>query len=229
MGLKPIVVINKIDRKDARPNEVLSEVFDLFISLGATEEQLDFPYVWAVAKIGVAKTNLEDESDSLAPLFDQIIKEVPPPESLIDEPFQMLISAIDYNDYLGRIGIGRIQNGKVKMGDNVVLIAKDGKKTNSKISKLYAFENIKRVEAEEVASGDIAAIAGFEDVDIGDTLASPLKPEGLPFVDIDEPTITMNFMVNTSPFAGTEGKYVTTRNISERLSQGIKIQCKLKS
>jgi GTP-binding protein len=228
LGLKPIVVINKIDRKDARPNEVLNEVFDLFISLGATEDQLDFPYVWAVAKIGVAKINLEDESDSLAPLFDQIVKEVPPPESLIDEPFQMLISAIDYNDYLGRIGIGRIQNGKVRMGDNVVLVAKDGKKTNSKISKLYAFENIKRVEAEEVASGDIAAIAGFEDVDIGDTLASPLKPEGLPFVDIDEPTITMNFMVNTSPFAGTEGKYVTTRNISERLSKELKSNVSLK-
>lgn len=228
LGLKPIVVINKIDRKDARPDDVLNEVFDLFISLGATEDQLDFPYVWAIAKIGVAKTNLEDESDSLAPLFDLIVKEVPPPESLIDEPFQMLISAIDYNDYLGRIGIGRIQNGKVKIGDNVVLVAKDGKKTNSKISKLYAFENIKRVEAEEVASGDIAAIAGFEDVDIGDTLASPLKPEGLPFVDIDEPTITMNFMVNTSPFAGTEGKYVTTRNISERLSRELKSNVSLK-
>jgi GTP-binding protein len=228
LGLKPIVVINKIDRKDARPNEVLSEVFDLFVSLGATEEQLDFPYVWAIAKFGVAKTNLEDESDSLVPLFDLIINEVPPPESLLDEPFQMLISAIDYNDYLGRIGIGRIQNGKVRMGDNVVLVAKDGKKTISKISKLYAFENIKRVEAEEVASGDIAAIAGFEDVDIGDTLASPLKPEGLPFVDIDEPTITMNFMVNTSPFAGTEGKYVTTRNISERLSKELKSNVSLK-
>jgi GTP-binding protein len=228
LGLKPIVVINKIDRKDARPDEVLSEVFDLFVSLGATEEQLDFPYVFAIAKFGIAKINLEDESDTLFPLFDLIINEVPAPESLIDEPFQMLISAIDYNDYLGRIGIGRIQSGKVQLGDAVVLVAKDGKKTNSKISKLYAFENIKRVEAEEVASGDIAAIAGFEDVDIGDTFASPLKPEGLPFVDIDEPTITMNFMVNTSPFAGLEGKYVTTRNISERLSKELKSNVSLK-
>jgi GTP-binding protein len=228
LGLKPIVVINKIDRKDARPNVVLSEVFDLFISLGATEEQLDFPYVFAIAKIGVAKTNLEDESDSLVPLFDLIVNAVPAPESLPDEPFQMLISAIDYNDYLGRIGIGRIQCGVVKMGDNVVLVAKDGKKTNSKISKLYAFENIKRVEAEEVSAGDIGAIAGFEDVDIGDTIASPLKPEGLPFVDIDEPTITMNFMVNNSTFAGTEGKYVTTRNISERLSKELKSNVSLK-
>jgi len=228
LGLKPIVVINKIDRKDARPDEVLSEVFDLFVSLGATEEQLDFPYVFAIAKFGIAKINLEDESDSLFPLFDLIINEVPAPESLVDEPFQMLISAIDYNDYLGRIGIGRIQSGKVQLGDAVVLVAKDGKKTNSKISKLYAFENIKRVEADEVASGDIAAIAGFEDVDIGDTFASPLKPEGLPFVDIDEPTITMNFMVNTSPFAGLEGKYVTTRNISERLSKELKSNVSLK-
>lgn len=228
LGLKPIVVINKIDRKDARPNEVLSEVFDLFVSLGASEDQLDFPYVFAVAKLGIAKLNMEDESDSLVPLFDLIVNAVPAPESRLDEPYQMLISAIDYNDYLGRIGIGRVECGSVKMGDNVILVAKDGKKTHSKISKLYAFENIKRVEAEEVSSGDIAAIAGFEDVDIGDTLASPLKPEGLPFVDIDEPTITMNFMVNTSPFAGTEGKYVTTRNISERLSRELKSNVSLK-
>jgi GTP-binding protein len=228
LGLKPIVVINKIDRKDARPNEVLSEVFDLFVSLGASEDQLDFPYVFAVAKLGIAKLNMEDESDSLVPLFDLIVNAVPAPESRLDEPYQMLISAIDYNDYLGRIGIGRVECGSVKMGDNVILVAKDGKKTHSKISKLYAFENIKRVEADEVSSGDIAAIAGFEDVDIGDTLASPLKPEGLPFVDIDEPTITMNFMVNTSPFAGTEGKYVTTRNISERLSRELKSNVSLK-
>ncbi|MHB1685778.1 MAG: translational GTPase TypA [Ignavibacteriaceae bacterium] len=228
LNLKPIVVINKIDRKDARPNEVLNEVFDLFISLGATEEQLDFPFVYAIAKEGIAKVNLEDENVSLAPLFDSIINKVPAPQCNLENPFQMLISAIDYNDYLGRIGIGRIHNGSAKVGDNIILITKEGDKTNAKVSKLYLFENIKRVDAEEISAGDIGAIAGLEDVDIGDTIASPLKPEQLPFVAIDEPTITMNFMVNNSPFAGQEGKYVTTRNISERLSRELKSNVSLK-
>jgi len=222
LGLKPVVVINKIDRKDARPNEVLNEVFDLFISLGASEDQLDFPFVFSIAKQGIAKLNLDDEGKSLLPLFDIIVKYVPEPEANLEEPFQMLISAIDYNDYLGRIGIGRIHNGSVKIGDNVILINRLGDKLNAKISKLYSFENIKRIETEELSAGDIGAIAGMEDVDIGDTLANPHKQEALPFTAIDEPTITMNFMVNNSTFAGMEGKYVTTRNISERLSKELK-------
>ena len=228
LGLKPIVVINKIDRKDARPNEVLNEVFDLFISLGATEEQLDFPFVYAIAKQGIAKSDLKDESTSLIPLLDNIIKHVPVPTADINSPFQMLISAIDYNDYLGRIGIGRIHSGVIKTGENIVLITREGKKINSKVSKIYSFENIKRVEVDELSAGDIGSIAGFEDVDIGDTFASPEKPEALPFVAIDEPTITMNFMVNNSPFAGLEGKYVTTRNISERLSKELKSNVSLR-
>jgi GTP-binding protein len=228
LGLKPVVVINKIDRKDARPNEVLDEVFDLFVSLGATEEQLDFPFVYAIAKQGTAKLNLEDEDKNLIPLLDIIIEKVPAPVCDLDEPFQMLISAIDYNDYLGRIGIGRIINGSIKVGDNIVHINKEGKKDNSKITKLYCFENIKRVETDEILAGDIGAIAGLEDVDIGDTIASPKKPEPLPFVAIDEPTITMNFMVNNSPFAGQEGKYVTTRNLSERLSRELKSNVSLR-
>ena len=228
LGLKPIVVINKIDRKDARPNEVLNEVFDLFISLGATEEQLDFPFVYAIAKQGIAKSDLKDESTSLIPLLDNIIKHVPVPTADINSPFQMLISAIDYNDYLGRIGIGRIHSGVIKTGENIVLITREGKKINSKVSKMYSFENIKRVEVDELSAGDIGSIAGFEDVDIGDTFASPEKPEALPFVAIDEPTITMNFMVNNSPFAGLEGKYVTTRNISERLSKELKSNVSLR-
>jgi len=228
LKLKPIVVINKIDRKDARPNEVLNEVFDLFISLGATEEQLDFPFVYAIAKEGIAKNNLEDENVDLGPLFDSIISKVPAPQCELENPFQMLISAIDYNDYLGRIGIGRVHNGSAKVGENIILITKEGAKTNAKVSKLYLFENIKRVDAEEISAGDIGAIAGLEDVDIGDTITSPLKPEQLPFVAIDEPTITMNFMVNNSPFAGQEGKYVTTRNISERLSRELKSNVSLK-
>ncbi len=222
LGLKPIVVINKIDRKDARPDEVLNEVFDLFVSLGASEEQLDFPYVWAIAKQGVAKINLEDEDKNLFPLFDVIVKSVPGPEGNIEEPFQMLISAIDYNDYLGRIGIGRIKSGKIIVGDNIVLISREGTKSNAKITKLYSYRDFHRVEIDELTAGDIGAIAGLEDVNIGDTIASPSKPEGLPFVAIDEPTITMNFMVNTSPFAGQEGKYVTTRNLSDRLSKELK-------
>ncbi len=228
LGLKPIVVINKIDRKDARPNDVLNEVFDLFVSLGASEEQLDFPFVYTIAKQGTAKLNLEDKNESLTPLFEIIINNVPEPEGDLNEPFQMLMSAIDYNDYLGRIGIGRITNGSLKVGDNVVLITKEGEKINSKITKLYAFENIKRIEVKEISAGDIGAIAGLEDVDIGDTLASPEKPEPLPFVAIDEPTITMNFIVNNSPFAGLEGRYVTTRNISERLSKELKSNVSLR-
>ena len=228
LGLKPIVVINKIDRKDARPDVVLNEVFDLFLSLGATEEQQDFPFVYAIAKQGIAKRNLEDESDSLEPLFDIILENVKHPYGDLEAPFQMLISAIDYNDYLGRIGIGRITNGRLKIGDNIVLLSKDGGKTNAKVTRLYCFENIKRVEADEISAGDIGAIAGLEDVDIGDTIADPKMPEPLPFVAIDEPTITMNFIVNNSPFAGTEGKYVTTRNISERLSRELKSNVSLK-
>jgi len=228
LGLKPIVVINKIDRKDARPNEVLNEVFDLFVSLGASEEQLDFPFIFAVAKEGIAKINLEDENKDLIPLFDAIIKNVPPPEANSEDTFQMLISAIDYNDYLGRIGIGRISTGIVHIGDSVLLISKDDEKISTKITKLYAFENIKRVEVEELSAGDIAAVAGFDDVDIGDTITNPSKPERLPFVAIDEPTITMNFIVNNSPFAGLDGKYVTTRNLSERLSRELKSNVSLR-
>lgn len=228
LGLKPIVVINKIDRKDARPDQVLDEVFELFLSLGATDEQLDFPFVYAIAKQGVAKLRLEEEAVDLMPLFDLIVNRVPSPRVTPDEPFRMLISAIDYNDYLGRIGIGLVHSGSLKIGDNVILIEKDGKKENGKISKLYTFDNLKRTEAEEVFAGDIACIAGFEDVNIGETIASPLRPEAIPFVDVDEPTITMNFMVNNSPFAGQDGKYVTTRNISDRLSRELRSNVSLR-
>ncbi|OGU76524.1 MAG: GTP-binding protein TypA [Ignavibacteria bacterium RBG_16_35_7] len=228
LGLKPIVVINKIDRKDARPNEVLNEVFDLFVSLGASEEQQDFPFVYAIAKRGIAKTDLNDEGNNLTPLLDNIIKHVPIPKGEINLPFQMLISAIDYNDYLGRIGIGKVHSGVINTGDSIVLITRQGEKINSKISKMYSFENIKRKDVNELSAGDIGAIAGFEDVDIGDTFSSSEKPEGLPFTAIDEPTITMNFIVNNSPFAGQEGKYVTTRNLSERLSKELKSNVSLR-
>lgn len=222
LGLKPIVVINKIDRKDARPNEVLNEVFDLFVSLDANDEQLDFPVVYTIAKQGLAKLNLDEEAKNLNPLFEIILNNVPSPENKPEEPFRMLISAIDYNDYLGRIGIGRVHSGILKTGDQIVLITRDGLRSNAKITKLYTFENIKRLEADAISAGDIGAVAGLEDVDISDTIASPLNPEPLPFVQIDEPTISMNFIVNNSPFAGQDGKYVTTRNLSERLSKELK-------
>ena len=228
LGLKPLVVINKIDRRDARPNEVLNEVFDLFVSLGASEEQLDFPFVYAIAKQGIAKTNLKEESNSLTPLLENIINHVPVPQAETNSHFRMLISAIDYNDYLGRIGIGRVYSGSIKTGDNIVLLTKEGKKVNSKISKMYSFENISRIEVNELNAGDIGAIAGFEDVDIGDTFASPEKSEALPFVAIDEPTITMNFIVNNSPFAGQDGKFVTSRNLSGRLSKELKSNVSLR-
>lgn len=228
LNLKPIVVINKIDRKDARPNEVLNEVFDLFVSLGASEEQLDFPFVFTIAKEGIAKLNLEDDNNNLIPLFDIITEKVPPPVADSDAPFRMLISAIDYNDYLGRIGIGRVHSGSLKTGEQVLLIPRIGSNQQAKITKLYSFENIRRVDVPGLTAGDIGAIAGLEDVDIGDTIAHPSSPEALPYVSVDEPTLTMNFMVNNSPFAGQEGKYVTTRNISERLSRELKSNVSLR-
>ncbi|MCX6149730.1 MAG: translational GTPase TypA [Ignavibacteriales bacterium] len=228
LGLKPIVVINKIDRKDARPNEVLDEVFELFVHLGATDDQLDFPFVYAISKQGKAQLNLEDEGVNLDPLFELIITAVPEPKVHPGEPFRMLISAIDYNDYLGRIGIGLVHAGSLKIGDNVILINKELHQEKGKIAKLYTFDNLKRTEVEEVFAGDIAAVAGFEDVNIGETLADPENPVAIPFVDIDEPTITMNFMVNNSPFCGMEGKYVTTRNIFDRLSRELRSNVSLR-
>lgn len=228
LGLKPIIVINKIDRKDARPNEVLDEVLDLFISLGANDEQLDFPYIYAVAKQGISKLSLEEPDSNLEPLLNLIIDKIPSPQADVEKPFQMLVSSIDYNDYLGRIGIGKIYNGKLNLSDNVLLIRKDGKQEQARITKIYAYEGVKKVEIQEAIAGDIVAVAGMEDIDIGETLTSPELPEALPFVDIDEPTISMNFMVNTSPFAGQEGKFVTTRNIYERLVRELKTNVSLR-
>lgn len=222
LGLQPIVVINKIDRKDARAHEVLDEVFELFMALEATDQQLDFPVIYAIAKQGIAKTNLEDEGDNLVPLLDAVIAKIPAPTVDENKPFKMLVSAIDYNDYLGRIGIGKIHFGKLTLGDPVVLVNSDGDKQNAKISKLYVYENIKRVEVESAIAGDIIAIAGMDDVDIGNTISNTADTTPLPTVAIEEPRITMNFMVNTSPFAGLEGKYVTTRNLGERLSKELK-------
>jgi GTP-binding protein len=222
LGLLPIVVINKIDRHDARPVEVVNEVFDLMIELGASDEQLDFPILYAVGRQGIVRTNLEDTTEDCRPLFDAILKRIPPPPGYADAPLQLLVSAIDYNDYVGRLGIGRIQRGKIRQSEDVILILRDGTHKKGRVTRLTAFEGLKREEIEEASAGEIVAIAGFADVEIGETFSSAASPEALEPIAIDEPTVSMFWLVNDSPFAGTEGKYVTSRNIKERLDRELR-------
>lgn len=217
LGKKPIVVVNKIDRPGARPEEVVDEVLDLFIELGADEEQIEFPVVYASAKNGYAFLDKNDPKENLEPLFKTIINEVPAPKGSESGPLQILISNIDYDEYIGRIGVGRVERGIAKNGQNVVLCSREGTEKNVKIGKLYKFEGLKRVEAENAPLGEIISISGIDGLNIGDTLCDPASVEPLPFVKIDEPTVSMNFMVNNSPFAGREGKFVTSRNIRDRL------------
>ena len=217
MGIKPIVVINKIDRGDARPQEVLDEVMELFINLGASYEQLDFPIVYAIGKQGIAKNSLTEEADSLEALFDAVVKHIPPPTVDAETPFAMVISALDWSDYVGRIAIGRIIEGSVSVGDNVNLIKPDGSRESSRITKMYVHEGIARNETTTASAGEIIALSGFENVYIGETIAHSSRTEPLSYVNIEEPTIAMYFMVNTSPLAGREGKFVTTPKIRERL------------
>ncbi|HEV7921795.1 MAG TPA: translational GTPase TypA [Thermoanaerobaculia bacterium] len=222
LGLLPIVVINKIDRHDARPQEVVNEVFDLMIELGASDEQLDFPILYAIGRQGIVRTELSDTTDDCRPLFDAILKRIPPPPGTIDAPLQLLVSAIDYNDYVGRLGIGRIQRGKVRQGEDVILILRDGSQKKGRVSRLTVFEGLKREEVPEAKAGEIVAIAGFADVEIGETFADATTPERLEPIAIDEPTVSMFWMVNDSPFAGTEGKYVTSHNLKERLERELR-------
>lgn len=228
LHLQPIVVINKIDRKDARAHEVLDEVFELFLALGANDKQLDFPTLYSIAKLGIAKKELEDEGVNLEPLFEAIINNVPAPEGNLDEPFKLLVTTIDYNDYLGRLGIGKIEHGKIDLGSPMKVIHRDGSIEDARVTKIYTFEGLKRIETEEATVGDIIALAGMEDVDIGETIADARDPQPLPFVSIEEPTISMNFVVNNSPFAGQEGKYVTTRNLGERLTRELRSNVSLR-
>jgi GTP-binding protein len=217
LDLRAIVVINKIDRKDARAGEVMNEVFDLFIELGANDEQADFPVIYSNGRAGIAKYNLEDESENLEPLFETIAKQIPeaPAE---DGPFQMLISAIDHNKYVGRIGIGRVFRGTAKTNASIAKIAPDGKIENGlRLTKLLSFRGLERIEVEEASAGDIICVSGIEGLNIGDTIADAATPEGLTAVAIDEPTVAMFFMVNNSPFVGREGKLLTSRQIRERL------------
>lgn len=217
LNLKPIVVVNKIDRPEARPLEVVDEVLDLFIELGADDDQLEFPVIYASSREGYAIYNLEDEKKDLQPLFDTIIEKVPAPSGYIDKPLQLLVSSIDYDEYVGRIAIGRIERGRVRVGQQAVVCKQDESLQNIRISRLYSYQGLKRVECEEAALGDIVVVAGVGDITIGETICDVDCPEALPFVDIDEPTISMTFSVNNSPFAGREGDYVTSRHLRDRL------------
>jgi GTP-binding protein len=222
MGLLPIVVINKIDRQDARPQEVVNEVFDLMIELGASDEQLDFPILYAIGRQGIVRTELTDTTEDCRPLFDAVLKRIPPPTGNAAAGLQLLVSSIDYNEYVGRLGIGRVQRGTVRQGADVILVLRDGTHKKGRVTKLTVFEGLKREEVAEAAAGEIVAIAGFGDVEIGETFTSAEEPEALTPIAIDEPTVSMFWMVNDSPFAGTEGKYVTSRNIKERLERELR-------
>ena len=217
LGLKPIVVINKIDRPGARPEKVVDQVIELFIELDASDEQLEFPVVYASAKNGIAKMNLEDESDNLHCLFETIVNTIEPPACDQDGPAQMLVSNIDYDDYVGRIAVGRVERGSMKVGMQVAICGKEDKITQGKIAKVYTHQGLDKVEVEEGGAGDIIEVAGIPDINIGDTICDVNHPEKIPFVDIDEPTVSMTFSVNNGPFAGREGQFVTSRHIRDRL------------
>lgn len=217
LGKVPVVVINKVDRPGARPYEVVDETLNLFIELGASEEQLDFPIVYASARNGVSGFEPDEMTENMQPVFDTIINHVPAPGGDEDAPLQLLISTIDYDDYVGRIGVGRIERGVANRNRAVTVCALGGVPREAKLSRLYRFEGLKRVEAESVGAGDIVAVAGIPGISIGETVCDPACVEPLPFVHIDEPTVSMDFIVNTSPFAGREGKYVTSRNLRDRL------------
>lgn len=228
LGKKPIVVLNKIDRPGARPEEVVDEVLDLFIELGADDNQLEFPVVYASARDGYASDDPNEKGTDMKPLFEAIINEVPAPQGELDGEMQILFSNIDYDEYVGRIGIGRVERGSVKSGQSAVLCCRDGATKNVKITKLYQFEGLKRVECDSASLGDIICVSGITDLNIGETACSPDKVEPLPFVKIDEPTVSMMFMVNNSPFAGKEGKYVTSRNIRDRLFKEVETNVALR-
>ncbi|MGA9453826.1 MAG: translational GTPase TypA [Verrucomicrobiia bacterium] len=218
-GAKPIVVINKIDRENANPKKVLDQVFELFISLNATDEQLDFPFVYCSAKAGYAKLDLKDASDSMVPLFDAIVKHIPPPRAKAGDGFQVLVANLDYSDYLGRIAFGKIMAGKLKVGEAACCLHGHGKITQGKITMIYHFEGLKRIEVPEAHAGDIVGITGFEDVFIGETIADKPERGALPYIPIDPPTIQMEFAVNDGPLGGQDGKLVTARHIWERLQK----------
>jgi GTP-binding protein len=218
--LPAIAVVNKIDRQDARPEEVVNEIYELFIDLDATDEQIEFPILYAVSRDGVAKKQLDDTSTSLRPLFDQIIETIPAPRALREDALQLLVANVDYNEYVGRLAIGRIFSGSIAKNQEIV-IAGNGSVTKTRVKELYVFEGLKRESADEAGVGEIVALAGVEGINIGETITDPENPKPLPSIAVDEPTISMIFSVNNAPFAGTEGQYVTSRQIKERLDREV--------
>lgn len=222
LGLKPIVVVNKIDREGSDPDSVVDATFDLFASLGATDEQLDFPVVYASAKNGYAMMNLGEESDNLICLFDTILKHVQAPEGDAGAPLQILATTLDWDDFIGRIVIGRVANGRIKTGQDITVVHADASKENFRITKILGFQGLERVEVQSAEAGDIIAVAGIETINIGETIADKDKPVALPIIHVDEPTLTMELHVNNSPLAGTEGKFITTRQIRDRLMKEIR-------
>ena len=219
--LPAIAVVNKIDRSDARPAEVVDEIYELFLDLDATDEQIEFPILYAVSREGTAKRKLEDESRDLQPLFEQIVDSIPPPKELRSDSLQLLVANLDYNDYVGRLAIGRIFSGEIKVGDQIAVIKPDRSVHKTKVSQLYVFEGLKREAVDQAGFGEIVALAGIENINIGDTITSFENPQPLPVIAVDEPTIAMIFGVNNSPFAGREGRYVTSRQLKERLDKEI--------
>ena len=228
LGLPPIVVINKIDRKDARAKEVLDEIYDLFIDLDAHEDQLEFPVLYTIAREGVCRLTPDGPNQPLKPLFDEIVRSIPAPAFDPDMPLQMLILNLDYSDYVGRLAVGRVVNGRLRTRQDVMLVRGDGTQVKSRVTNLYAFEGLERAEVQEAGPGDIVALAGFEEVHIGETVTDPDDPRPLPPVLVDEPTVSMVFSVNASPFAGQEGKYVTSRNLKDRLERELLTNVSLK-
>lgn len=230
VGLTPVVVVNKIDKPSARPAEVVDEVLELFIELGADDDQLEFPVVYASAINGSSSTSdqLEDQQPSMDAIFDAVIEHVPAPIDNSDEPLQFQVSLLDYNAFVGRIGIGRVFRGKIKVGDNVALMKADGTKKNFRVTKILGFFGLDRIEINEAKAGDLIALSGMEDIFVGETVADAQKPEALPLLHIDEPTLEMTFLTNNSPFAGREGKYVTARNLQDRLMQELHTDVSLK-
>ena len=218
-GLRPIVFVNKIDRPRADPEVAVSKVLDLFIELGADDDQCDFPYLFGSGLGGFAKPDMATDSENMRPLFDAILRHVPPPVGDVNKPLQLQVTTLDYSDFLGRIVIGKIHNGSIKAGQQAALIKDDGSIKRGRISKLLGFQGLQRVEVEEAHAGDLVAIAGFDEVNIGETVACPDNPEALPLIKVDEPTLQMTFVVNDSPFAGKEGKFVTSRQVRDRLQK----------
>jgi GTP-binding protein len=219
--LPAIAVVNKIDRGDARPAEVVDEIYELFLDLDANDEQIEFPILYAVSRDGTAKRNLDDTSENLQPLFEQIVASIPAPRELRNDSLQLLVANLDYNDYVGRLAIGRIFSGEIKIGDQITVVKPDRSTHKTKVSQLYVFEGLKREPVERAGFGEIVALAGIENINIGDTITSTENPQPLPSIAVDEPTIAMIFGVNNSPFAGREGKFVTSRQLKERLDKEI--------